>query len=312
MNAIRCHTLLLSLGLTLSACPAPTSTSPPPAVESTPKAAPPKKAPPKGKTNPSTHRPPAGPVRAAAPTDKLRIVRTSGSVEGPLPYLIVEPARAPADTPLVIALHGRGDTADGFARLAERLRMPLRFIVAQAPMPWGMRDGRRWFDMRSPELRAQLTQRVTDLTTLASQVAKRWPEAPPPYLMGFSQGAMLSLQAIAERPGPFAGAIALSGALLSTEGLPKASEVRPVLLTGGATDRVVPAKRARDAEATLKTLGHRTELVIFEGGHSVTPEVVNHIRRVLDGWRTEGGKPATHRGKDGQGKATDAQSPSRH
>jgi phospholipase/carboxylesterase len=212
--------------------------------------------------------------------------------------LIVEPALASPDTPIVLTLHGRGDKAERFARLAERLRVPVRFVVADAPMPWGHRNGRRWFDMRAPDLSAQLTARVGDLVTLADQVATRWPDAPRPYLLGFSQGAMLALQAIATRSDRFAGAIALSGALLVSEGLPRGAPPRPVLLTGGSTDRVVPAQRARDAEAALEALGHTTELVIFEGGHSVTSEVIGHIRRVLGAWQGKGGgSPTTRRGR---------------
>lgn len=231
-------------------------------------------------------------ARPVVPSDKLHLLRTSGSVEGPIPYLVVAPAEAAPDIPIVLALHGRGDRADAFARLAEQVRVPMRFIVCEAPMPWGARGGRRWFDMSAPDLPAQLTARVDDLVTLAEKVAKRWPEAPKPMLLGFSQGAMLSLQAIAQRPAPFAGAIALSGALLTPDGHPKSAVSLPVFLTAGSRDRVVKPERARDAAAALEALGHETEVLDFEGGHGVTPDVMAHIRRVLREWQT-GDKPAS-------------------
>ena len=130
---------------------------------------------------------------------------------------------APADggeaLPIVLALHGRGDRAEGFCRLVERLRLPFRFVVAEAPMRWGLGSGKAWFDMGSAERPAQLAARVKDIMTLTEKVRKRWPKAPAPALLGFSQGAMLALQVIATHPERFSGAVALSGSLLEPEGL---------------------------------------------------------------------------------------------
>lgn len=234
-------------------------------------------------------------AKPVAPADKLHLLRTTGSVEGPIPYLVVEPADAPPDAPVVLALHGRGDRADAFARLAEQLRLPMRFVVAEAPMVWGARGGRQWFDAKAGDLSGQLDTRIADLVTLAGKVAKRWPAAPMPLLLGFSQGAMLSLQAIAQQPGHFAGAVALSGALLVTDDLPKATVARRVFLTAGSRDRIVRPERARDAAAALEALGHETEVLDFEGGHGVTPDVMAHVRRVLGGWQAGEEVPAAPR-----------------
>jgi phospholipase/carboxylesterase len=227
---------------------------------------------------------PPRPVRAPAPADRLHLLRTSGSVEGPIPYLIVAPAAAPPSAPIVLALHGRGDSAERFARLAEQLRLPIRFIVGDGPMPWGARRGRRWFDSAAPDLADQLTARVADLVTLADAVARRWPQAPAPILLGFSQGAMLSLQALAQRPDRFAGVIALSGALLVTEGLTPATTPRRALVAAGSSDRVVPAARSRAAAAALEGLGHHVETLEFEGGHTVTRRVLERVAESLTTW----------------------------
>ena len=205
-------------------------------------------------------------------------------MEGPIPYLIVAPADAPPDAPIVLALHGRGDRGERFARLAEQLRLPLRFVVGDAPMPWGARGGRRWFDMKSPDLPAQLSARVADLVSLADVVAARWPQAPTPILLGFSQGAMLSLQALAQRPDRFAGVIALSGSLLVTEGLTPAKAGRPALITTGTKDRVVPSARSRAAAAALEALGHQVDTLEFEGGHMVSQGVLERVAQSLRAW----------------------------
>ena len=276
------HLFWALIALTLiTGCP---SGEPPRAPADTPREAPRVKASPK--VAPAT-RPPR-PVRAKAPSDKLHLLRTTGSVEGPIPYTVVAPAEESPKLPVVIALHGRGDRAEGFVRLVKRLRMPIRFVVGEGPMPWGMSAGKRWFDMRSKERDAQLTQRVNDLVTLADKVSKRWPEAPPPIVLGFSQGAMLALQAIAERPDRFAGAVALSGALLKREGLSKGGPTRPVLLATGHNDPVVPAARSTEASEALRALGHRTEVFTFQGGHTVPAEALSRVREALSAWTVSG------------------------
>ncbi|MGB0590865.1 MAG: alpha/beta hydrolase [Myxococcota bacterium] len=224
------------------------------------------------------------PVRAAGPTDKVHLTRTTGSVEGPFPYTIVAPSSDEADLPIVIALHGRGDRAEGFCRLIERLRLPYRFIVAEAPLRWGLGSGKQWFDMKATDRPERLRRRVEELEVLASKVAKRWPKAPMPSLLGFSQGAMLALQAVTQSPERFRGVIALSGTLLETKGLAPVSVKRPVWLSAGDADRIVPLAATQQTADTLKKLGHEAEFFAFNGGHTVSDEVVTGIRTQLSQW----------------------------
>jgi phospholipase/carboxylesterase len=221
------------------------------------------------------------PIRAEAPTDKLHLTRTTGSAAGPIPYTIVAPTADTPGLPIIIALHGRGDRAEGFCRLVERLRLPFRFVVGEAPMRWGLGSGKQWFEMKATDRSSQLRGRVSELGTLA---AKRWPEAPPPTLLGFSQGAMLALQALAETPERFAGVIALSGALVETEGLVKSSTGRRVWLSAGSSDRTVPPESTQEAADALRALGHHTEVFRFDGGHAVSNEVVASVRETLLRW----------------------------
>ena len=286
---IQCHNTLL-LALSLIGTLACTPTSPTPAAQPAPKStAEPPTAPvaapdqaPAVRPAPTVRAP--RPIRAAAPRDKLHLTRTTGSVESPLPYTIVAPSNGPPELPIIIALHGRGDRAEGFCRLVERLRLPYRFIVVEAPMRWGLGSGKQWFDMKAPDRPEQLRRRVDELKLLTEKLAKRWPKAPIPSLLGFSQGAMLALQAVAQRPALFTGVIALSGGLVETEGLSPVSVKRPVWLSAGESDRIVSPDLTERAAATLSSLGHQTEVFRFKGGHTVTDEVVSRIRDTLKQW----------------------------
>ena len=245
--------------------------APAPAAEASPAAVAPPTAPP----------PAARPAPAPPRRPRLGLLRTSGSPEGPISYLVVEPPVAKPDTPLVIALHGRGDTADAFAGLAEALDQPTRTIVARAPLPFGNVGGRAWYVLGAPDEAAQIRARVAELATLARQLAERYPDAPKPALYGFSQGAVVALQAAADHPELWSAVVALSGYLPTTEGSPKVDRPLPILVVAGTKDGVIPADRSWAAAEALKALGHAPERFSFEGPHRVPEDVARALRAFL-------------------------------
>ncbi|TNF31511.1 MAG: hypothetical protein EP329_12180, partial [Deltaproteobacteria bacterium] len=197
-------------------------------------------------------------------------------------YVVVEPpAPAPA-TPLVIALHGRGDTADGFAGLAEALDQPTRTLVGRAPIPWGTVGGRAWYVLGAPDETAQIRARVADLVTLAGQLRTRYPEAPKPALYGFSQGAVVALQAACDHPELWSAVVALSGRLATAEGCPKSDVALPVLVVAGTKDGVIPADKAWAAADALAGLGRAVERFSFDGPHRVPKDALEALRGFLD------------------------------
>ncbi len=93
-------------------------------------------------------------------------------------------------------------------------------------------------------------------------------------LVGFSQGAMMSLHVAPRRAAAVAGVVAISGRLLKPERLAEEARVKPpVLLIHGDQDQVVPfgdMARAGDAlvAAGFQTFGH-----VMQGtGHGIAPD----------------------------------------
>ncbi len=257
-----------------------------PAPSSAPAAAAPAaQAPPPTTPPPAPARRIEKPRAAPGPGPGIHVTRHSGRVDGAIPYLVVEPADATPDLPIVLAMHGRGDQATAFAAFAEDLRLPARVLVLHAPLPWGRKQGRQWFDMGSPEVDAQIAQRVDDLRALVAQLESTdYPKARgKPLLVGFSQGAMLAIQAVARAPETFGGAAALSGDLRVTAGNKTApvGHRLPVLLTAGERDTLVVPERTEKAAAALRTLGHAVEVLRFRGGHKIPRDVRSRTRSFL-------------------------------
>jgi phospholipase/carboxylesterase len=95
-------------------------------------------------------------------------------------------------------------------------------------------------------------------------------------LVGFSQGAMISLHLAPRRAVALAGVVAISGRLLRPEALAAEAVVRPpVLLVHGDQDPVVPFADIGRAGDALVTAGFETFGHVMRGtGHGIAPDGV--------------------------------------
>jgi len=148
-------------------------------------------------------------------------------------------------------------------------------------MPWGQGGGRAWFDLDSPEGAEQVTSQVSALNQLLERLKKRYPDAPAPILLGFSQGAMLSLQMLARHPDRLGGIIALSGFLPLDDQNTSSARPVPALLTMGKEDHLVTPDRTHAAAVSLRALGHHPREIVFDGGHSIPREVMAQVRTFI-------------------------------
>lgn len=212
----------------------------------------------------------------------VRLVEYRGDALSPVPYRVVEPDDAKADTPIVLALHGRGDTAAGFMGLARRLELDARVVVAEAPLPFGNIGGRQWFETPTADA---LRARLDELDRLLETFVSRHPEAGRPILLGFSQGAMLVMLALAERPERYRAGIALSGRLVerpaagpSADAAKPSATRTPVLVVAGTKDGVIPQEASWSAADELARLGREVERFSFVGAHSVPPPAIEAVR----------------------------------
>lgn len=150
-----------------------------------------------------------------------------------------------AGRPLLVLLHGYGSHEEDLFGLASFL--PDEFVVAavRAPLsPPFPTPGWSWFPIEG------LHARRGDAATAAAERLLDWldehTEGGIVGLLGFSQGAVIALQALRLAPTRFAFAVALAG-FVADEPLPTdaaLAEVRPPVFWGrGARDEVIPEER---------------------------------------------------------------------
>ena len=185
---------------------------------------------------------------------------------------------------LVILLRGVGARGADLAPLSEPLKRFLpdaAFASPDAANPFdGARLGRQWFSAAGVN-DANRAQRVVEARAGFDRVVANESEKAGfggrfdrIAFFGFSQGAILSLDAVADGRWPVAAVVAASGRLVLPPG-PKAAKATPVLLLHGEEDNVVPAAATRQAERLLKGAGFVVEARLYPGlGHSLSAEGV--------------------------------------
>jgi phospholipase/carboxylesterase len=198
----------------------------------------------------------------------------------------------------VVVLHGWGAPGDDLVALADHLQRPgVRFFVPAGPLP-EMGGGRAWWhlDPRTRPPHAATDQVPAGFRPASEVVAARAAvqdliatvverHAPAEVaLVGFSQGAMLSVD-VALAGAPAVGrVVAMSGVLLvdSVPALAAARSEKPrFLLSHGRQDPVVPFASGARAKDLLEGHGFEVTWRPFDGGHEIPPVVVADTERFL-------------------------------
>jgi len=198
----------------------------------------------------------------------------------------------------VIVLHGWGAPGDDLVPLAQELNRPgVRFFVPAAPLP-EVGGGRAWwhFDRgdRPPHADsdqlpagfkptpALLAARAAVQALITTVVERHAPESVA--LVGFSQGAMLSIDVALAGTPRVDRVVAMSGLLLvdsvSALNAPRPSRPR-FLLSHGRQDPVVPFSGGSRAKELLEKHGFPVTWRPFDGGHEIPPSILVEVSRFL-------------------------------
>jgi phospholipase/carboxylesterase len=198
----------------------------------------------------------------------------------------------------VVVLHGWGAPGDDLVPLAEALMRPgARFFVPAAPLA-EVGGGRAWWHL-DPNTRpphASTDQLATGFRSSPTVVAARAAVQAliatvvdrylptTVALVGFSQGAMLSIDVALAGPPSVQLVVAMSGVLLmdSVSALTAPHPTKPrFLLSHGRQDPVVPFVNGTRAKDLLEKHGFPVTWRPFEGGHEIPSPVLADVDRFL-------------------------------
>lgn len=213
----------------------------------------------------------------------------------PIAWRLDGPA-ASADLPLVLALHGRGQSEDDFAhRLRGLCEGAIRLLLPRGPLslPSERGDSVRasWYDYDGdqPRFRTELERcEATLLALLGAVESERGLRPRRRWLLGFSQGGYCGSW-LALRNAELFDGMAIVGARVKTEWLAEAmsdaaSHGFRALLCHGTRDRAVLPAAAERSRAGLAAAGVPVQLQWLEAGHSLDAEAV----KAIAAWLAEG------------------------
>ena len=156
-------------------------------------------------------------------------------------FIVADPSDAPGPKPMVIVLHGGGGTVDVMRRVGfEPIARTDNFIVVY---PQGQGNG--WRDGRNGQVIAERSGEVDDVAFLTAimdaLIAEGRADPRRIYVLGASNGGMMSLRMACERADRLAGIVAVIALLPEDmEAKCRPTEPTPMMLMVGTADRFVP------------------------------------------------------------------------
>lgn len=209
----------------------------------------------------------------------------------PLAY-VAQASTDKQDQPLIIFMHGYGGDETNMISFTSILPDTYNYLSVRAPLN-APQDGYQWFNQRPDSayydgVTADLTSSRHVLEQFIEQATRKYHTRPSKvFLVGFSQGAMMSYEVALRDPTLVRGFAALSGHMLpvlKAELKPDPARQKLAVFIGhGTADTLIPVQGASDAEAYLKAQGINAQFHAYTGlPHGVNEAEIKDLRAWLE------------------------------
>jgi phospholipase/carboxylesterase len=170
---------------------------------------------------------------------------------------------------LVVVLHGRGDSVRPFRNFDEELRVPgMNYLLLNGPRRWA--GGYSWYGF-PPRQAPGLLRTRKKLFKMMAELEKQGWKPEDIFFIGFSSGALVTVDFLLNYKKPIAGAIGVSGYVYFFKNwrktISKAAFKTPWLMTHGTKDYDLTIEETRQDVAKLKSAGLKIQWEEFDKGH---------------------------------------------
>ena len=186
----------------------------------------------------------------------------------------------------MILVHGRGATAESILTLAQEVDQPgFAYLAPQAA-------GNTWYpyDFMSPITNNEpyLSSALAMLADLFTRLTEAGFSSDKVMLVGFSQGACLSLEFVARHAQRYGGVAGLSGGLIGPDDTPRdyagSLDGTPIFLGCSDVDFHIPKERVHHSAEVLHQLGGDVTERLYPGmGHMVNEDELEFVRGMMAG-----------------------------
>lgn len=184
----------------------------------------------------------------------------------------------------IVLVHGRGGSAEDLLALAAELRLDdVLYIAPQAAdHTWYPYSFLSPIERNEPGLTSGLNKIASVIDTLRHEGLS--PERVG--LLGFSQGACLSLEYAARYARRYAAVVGLSGGVIGPPGTPRdyqgSLDHTPVFLGCSDVDPHIPVDRVHESAEVFRRLQAHVDARIYPGmGHLVNEDEIQAVRAIL-------------------------------
>jgi predicted esterase len=184
----------------------------------------------------------------------------------------------------MIMVHGRGATAESILTLADEVAQP--GFVYLAPQARGYTWYPNSFLSPIPSNEPGISSGLAVLANLLDHLAGAGIPAEQTILLGFSQGACLSLEFAARHTRRYGGVAGLSGGLIGPDGAPRdyagSLAGSPVFLGCSDVDFHIPQERVEHSAEVLRRLGGAVTMRLYPNmGHTVNEDEISFVRQMM-------------------------------
>lgn len=197
-----------------------------------------------------------------------------------LEYIVRPPVVKSQNPPLLILLHGYGSNKEDLFSFAEELPDELLIVSAQAPNNMGF-GSYAWYAINFDASQGkfsdliQAKSAIDKIALFIDAIKNKYnTNKEKTFLLGFSQGAILSYSISFLHPNKVNHVIALSGYVnkdLLPEKLPE-SNTTDYYISHGIVDQVIPVNWAKESKSFLDTLNLESVYSEYNVGHGVAPQ----------------------------------------
>lgn len=184
----------------------------------------------------------------------------------------------------MIMVHGRGATAEDILLLADEFKQPgFAYLAPQAA-------GNSWYpnsflapiESNEPGLSSGLAV----IASLLEQLTQAGISTGRTMLLGFSQGACLSLEFAARNARRYGGLVGLSGGLIGPDDTPRnypgSLAGTPVFLGCSDIDPHIPKARVQESAGVLRQLGGNVTMRLYPRmGHTVNRDELRSVQAMM-------------------------------
>ena len=184
----------------------------------------------------------------------------------------------------MIMMHGRGATAEDILMLADEFKQPgFAYLAPQAA-------GNSWYpnSFLAPIASNEpgLSSGLAVIASLLEQLTQAGISSERTMLLGFSQGACLSLEFVARNARRYGGVAGLSGGLIGPDGTPRNASGSlagtPVFLGCSDIDPHIPKARVQETAEVLQQLGGDVTMRLYPRmGHTVNRDELRSVQAMM-------------------------------